>query len=89
MACTHTAARSVLRAFAGAHCYDRNATLIHSARLRTTTSHMTSIHGPKADGTHLVEFGRPEAEVLAISVPRGSDPTLPGTDAIVPDMEAD
>jgi hypothetical protein len=50
---------------------------------------MTSIHGPKADGTHLVEFGRPEAEVLAISVPRGSDPTLPGTDAIVPDMEAD
>ncbi len=30
MACTHTAARSVLRAFAGVHGYDRNATLIHS-----------------------------------------------------------
>jgi hypothetical protein len=56
---------------------------------------MTSVHGPKADGTYLVEFGRPEGDALAISIPRTEAAVIRHFQAkmpyglVVPDVRAD
>ena len=38
--------------------------------MTTTSKNRIMIHGPKADGTYVVEIRTPAGEALAISIPR-------------------